>query len=157
MNEIWKQIKDFPKYEVSNYGRVKSNWYGKSKIRVQKKGSHGYFYVTLCDPGKQRVKLIHRLVLETFIGECPDGMEGSHLDGDRLNNCLDNLVWETRPDNGRRRTDIGKTKLNKLKVSWIRLLLERGWSGIRLAREFNVSTGLISTIKHNKVWKIETS
>lgn len=44
---------------------------------------------------------VHRLVLEAFIGPCPDGMVGCHTDGDPLNNRLDNLRWDTPSNNNR--------------------------------------------------------
>lgn len=34
-NEIWKQIEEFPDYEVSSLGRIKSLKYGKEKILKQ--------------------------------------------------------------------------------------------------------------------------
>ena len=43
--------------------------------------------------------LIHRLVLETFIGPCPEGEVCRHLDGDKRNNSLNNLCWGTLKEN----------------------------------------------------------
>lgn len=43
-------------------------------------------------PGRSS-RPVHRLVLETFIGPCPDGQEARHLDGDATNNRLENLAW----------------------------------------------------------------
>lgn len=42
---------------------------------------------------------VHRIVLETFVGPCPDGMEGCHNDGNPINNRVDNLRWDTRASN----------------------------------------------------------
>jgi hypothetical protein len=44
---------------------------------------------------------VHRLVLEAFVGPCPEGMVGCHNDGDPLNNRLDNLRWDTPSNNER--------------------------------------------------------
>ena len=148
--ENWKQIKDFPDYEVSDHGRVRSNLFRKTKIMKQRKGGHGYLYLALWKEGIRHTKLVHRLVLETFVCECPVGMECSHQDYNKENNRLDNLAWETYAENTQKRE---WNKLSKLKVSWIRLLLERGWSGDRLAKEFGVCGSTISHIKKFRIWK----
>ena len=44
---------------------------------------------------------VSRLVLETFVGPCPDGMECCHQDDDRSNNRLGNLRWDTHANNVR--------------------------------------------------------
>ena len=45
--------------------------------------------------------LNHRLVMFAFVGPCPPGQEVRHLDGDKLNPSLDNLVYGTRSENMR--------------------------------------------------------
>ena len=152
MNELWKQIKDWKDYEVSNYGVVKSNKSGKTAILKQYRNKSDYFRVCLINKGKKTNKAVARLVLETFVGECPNGLECSHLDGNKENNRLDNLVWENRKQNMRRRDDV---KLNSLYVKWIRLLLERGWSTKVLSSEFGVTDVHILRIKNRKMWEEE--
>lgn len=44
---------------------------------------------------------VHRLVLETFIGECPKGFECDHKDRNRSNNRVENLRWVSHIDNNR--------------------------------------------------------
>lgn len=51
--------------------------------------------------GREDQRFVHRLVLEAFVGPCPNGMECRHLDGDPSNNALDNLCWGTRLENHR--------------------------------------------------------
>jgi hypothetical protein len=56
----------------------------------------GHQYVTIhLSRSKQVSRLVHRLVLETFTGPCPHGMEACHEDGNPANNRLDNLRWDT--------------------------------------------------------------
>ncbi len=64
--EIWKVIKDFPDYQVSNLGRVKSfkKWHGTSeKILKQSKTNYDYLCVGLCVNGILKLKQVHRLCL----------------------------------------------------------------------------------------------
>lgn len=58
-----------------------------------------YAFVKIVIEGKKTQKLVHRLVLEAFVGPCPDGMECRHLDGNPTNNKLENLCWGTHEEN----------------------------------------------------------
>jgi hypothetical protein len=112
MHERWKVIADYPKYEVSDLGRVRS----KDRVIVDKNGRVMCFKgqirkqhadkqfhrlrVTLRSPaGSSDSKLIHRLVLQAFVGPQPPGMEGCHKDGNAHNNKLSNLRWDDRESN----------------------------------------------------------
>ena len=61
----------------------------------------GYFSV--CVQGHRNL-LVHRLVLETFVGPCPDGMECDHRNRDGLDNRVDNLSWVTHSENNRNKS-----------------------------------------------------
>ena len=57
-------------------------------------------YVTLgLEDGVYKQRNVHCLILETFRGPCPEGMEGCHNDGNPLNNHIDNLRWDTPKNN----------------------------------------------------------
>ena len=58
----------------------------------------GYFSV--CVQGHRNL-LVHRLVLETFVGPCPDGMECDHVNRNRSDNRLQNLRWIPHNENQR--------------------------------------------------------
>ena len=105
--EIWLPVKGYEdRYEVSDYGRVRSldrqvwderGYWKPVRGRVLNQPMSGsYPSVSLhrspLPPKKIRV---HILVLETFIGERPDGMHACHRDDDPLNNKVDNLRWDT--------------------------------------------------------------
>jgi len=49
--------------------------------------------------GKQKNHYVHRLVMETFIGECPDGCEVNHIDENKANNNISNLEYVTHKTN----------------------------------------------------------
>lgn len=69
--------------------------YGKWKPRKQATAKAGYKQAIL--GGK--LTLVHRLVLEAFVGPCPEGMQACHNDGNPSNNCLHNLRWDTAKSN----------------------------------------------------------
>lgn len=92
--EQWKPIKNYEGYyEVSNTGRVRSlNYRHTGKIKELKpRIARGYLMVTLCKEGITKSFSVHRLVVETFIGEIPEGMVVNHKDECKTNNNVDNL------------------------------------------------------------------
>ena len=104
--EIWRPIKDFPGYEVSNLGNVRSfynNRYGiKSDFRILKGSvdkSTGYLKVSLWKNGKGATKSVHRLVADAFLDKCESKNDVNHIDGNKLNNCISNLEFATRNEN----------------------------------------------------------
>lgn len=60
----------------------------------------GYLIVNLCN-GHSHVRTIHRLVLETYVGPCPEGMQCRHLNGNQFDNRFENLCWGTPSENVR--------------------------------------------------------
>lgn len=113
LNEVWKPIKNYEGlYEVSNFGRVKSmprlkiNHGGKQltkeKILKGNDFNKGYLKVPLTDNNHVRKYfLIHRLVAEAFIiNDNPkEKTDVNHIDGNKKNNCVNNLEWCTRSYN----------------------------------------------------------
>jgi hypothetical protein len=104
MTEAWLPVAGFEgRYEVSDQGRVRSMpglrfAGGVKKPSATKKG---HLKFDLYSGGKKtRVhRYGHRLVLEAFVGPCPDGMEACHGDGNPANNALSNLRWDTPQSN----------------------------------------------------------
>ena len=94
-----KTIKGFPKYEVSDQGKVwrkarisSSGYHLKRKELSTYKGNNGYPMVYLhYDNGERKGFYVHRLVYETFKGEIPPKFEIDHIDGNRGNNSIENL------------------------------------------------------------------
>lgn len=64
----------------------------------------GHFVVELSYNGKRKMQLVHRLVLESFVGPCPLGMETRHLNGNPKDNNIANIKWDTRSENTKDRT-----------------------------------------------------
>lgn len=107
--EIWKDIKNFDNYQVSNFGRVKR----KSCAIVYKNGNlchykekllkqdivKGYMRVTLSQSNIQKRFLVHRLVAEYFIIKVEGKNCVNHLNGIKTDNNLYNLEWCTYSEN----------------------------------------------------------
>lgn len=97
--EQWKPIAGWSgRYEVSEAGRVRNVESG-HVLAYSTTKTDGRRYVFLYDSPKRRRVQVSRLVLEAFVGPCPPGMEGCHNNGDKLNNHVSNLRWDTRSSN----------------------------------------------------------
>lgn len=55
--------------------------------------------VWLYQDGHSRSPQISRLILDAWVGPCPEGMECCHNDGNAMNNVLSNLRWDTHWNN----------------------------------------------------------
>jgi hypothetical protein len=118
MIEEFKEIKEFPNYEVSNLGTIRNKLKGNTiKGRVTKLGYRDLRFSVRDESGKvisQKAIFIHRLVAEAFI-ENPDNKPFvDHIDNDKLNNNFNNLRWCTCQENNRNKS-IQKNNTNKIK------------------------------------------
>lgn len=152
MLEQWKNATGFLNYQVSNLGNVKGLH---GIILKQHPNRDGYLAVTLYtnSHGNKKTVSVHRLVACTFI-ENPDGKrEINHIDGDKSNNNVKNLEWNSISEN---RIHAYKTGLNFKKISVtdaidIRKMLFEGISQYKIAEKYSVTQSLISLIKNNKI------
>lgn len=112
-------IPDFPGYGASRDGRIwtcilpgparrlGSDW---REIAQWKAGpERSYWYVQLFVCSVQRKVGVHRLLLRTFRGEPAEDQQCRHLNGNGLDNRLDNLAWGTRLENAHDRDRHGTT------------------------------------------------
>lgn len=172
-DEVWAELSytDF-KYEVSNYGRVKS-YYGKKPdgkiLNPSKIG--GFKVVSLRYQGHSKHFLVHKLVAEFFVPkEKEDQTVVIHLDWNKTNNHYSNLQWSTKAESYKRMhirlQEIRKSKgrvvtYSKLKpdeVVLIKNMLVRGVRQKVIAKMFCVSEMQITRIKRGDNWaNIEAS
>lgn len=114
MDEKWKPIKNFPGYEVSNTGKVRSYYQKRGRnpsilvdtptIMKTSDDGNGYQKLMLYSriDGKRYCKKVHRLVAEAFIPHSPEDDTVDHIKSGplgKLNNSVDNLRWIPRSDN----------------------------------------------------------
>ena len=109
MQEIWKDVEGYEGlYQVSNFGRVKSldryvlrngNSLFVKGIVLSQLNNRGYLTVRLCNSGKYKNYLVHRLVANAFIHNDNNYSEINHIDENKHNNHVDNLEWCDRKYN----------------------------------------------------------
>jgi HNH endonuclease len=108
------------------------------------------------------LKAVHRLVLEAFVGPCPEGMECRHLDGNRTNNRLDNLAWGTRIENhedmkrhGTRPTGSRhhKAKINESDIPEIIRMRSAEITLQSIAERFGITRQNVCLIVNGKAWR----
>ena len=120
--EIWKDIEGYEGlYQVSNLGNVKSldreyiQWNNytytpkryNGKILKPHLQRQGYVMINLSKNSKKKLALVHRLVAQAFIPNPNDYLEVNHKDGNKQNNCVDNLEWCNRKYNQKEAERLG--------------------------------------------------
>lgn len=112
MKEIWKDVKNYEGlYQVSNLGNIKSSKReGSAGGFIKSLLTNGYYSVNLWKSGKAKMKRIHRLVCEAFIENTDNKPQINHINGNKLNNRIDNLEWATQSENMKHAYKIGLTK-----------------------------------------------
>lgn len=156
-------------YVVSTQGEIKSLdrvVFGKKKQTVGERvikqfdNGSGYKTVRLWRDGKQTMKYVHRVVLEAFVGLGGD-MDACHNDGDKTNNTLANLRWDTRSSNHIDKLTHGtmangekarSARLTEKEVKEIRARLSFGEEQSSLAIYYGVKQPTISDIKSRRTW-----
>ena len=117
--EAWRPVVGYgSQYEVSNLGRVRG--LGRSdSVRERRKikdrflkpflrDQGGYLTVRFTTSAKTKTFYLHRVVLEAFVGPCPEGMECAHDNGISTDCRLRNLAWKTRRANADDRIKHGR-------------------------------------------------
>lgn len=97
MQEIWKNIKGFDKYEVSTLGNIRNIKTG--RLRKPVEARDGYLRTGLGVGSKRKFKLVHRLVAEAFIPNQDNKPQVNHINEIKSDNRLENLEWVTAKEN----------------------------------------------------------
>ena len=151
-NEVWKPLRDFPGYHVSNYGRVKSyrdrggNIGSTAHLLNFQKMSDGSPRVTLSINGIGRTLSVAKLVLENFVEPGPHAFVPHYIDGDFENLHVTNLEWRSRknvkllPDQIKAIREITLTPITDIDITM-------------LSKRYQVSKQTIRAIIKNEAWK----
>lgn len=165
MKEEWRSVVGFEGlYEVSSLGRVKRVAPGKRTfvgrlLRPTRRKGKAYLYVGLRRDGGTFYRTVHSLVLTTFKGPCPPGLEARHLNGKGDNNHVENLVWGTQEENCADKVRHGthsrgaRSPRAKLSEEQAREILQSPSSYSTLMKKFSVSKATIADVKKGRRWQ----
>jgi hypothetical protein len=143
--EIWKDIAGYEGlYQVSNLGRVKSQDRHitrrgapakiKGRILRIKHGKDEYERVTLCKNSKPESVFVHRLVAQAFIDNPQSKKTVNHINGNKHDNRVENLEWNTYAENN---SHAAKNGLNNM--------TEKNNSCSRPVAQYDLAMNLIKT------------
>ena len=159
-----KKIKNWELYTIDEFGKVKNtktNKYLKGAIN-----SKGYLKVELHLNKKIKKFFVHRLVAEYFVENPLNKEQVNHIDGNKLNNNMNNLEWVTNQENRNHaiKNNLTKnlcgeeapwSKLTKKDVIFIRSEYDKKetFNAKKLSKKFKVSTSQILLVAKRKSWK----
>jgi hypothetical protein len=174
VGEVWADIPEYEGlYKASSLGRVKSlarevpayNAPAKKivmktvheRIMSLKKYGKDYLGVTLYKNGVELKFYVQRLILSAFKGKKPEGMIACHNNGDRKDNRIENLRWDTPKNNEADKLIHGtryfgekhhNSKFTNEQVFWIR----SGVSYEEVAQKIDISKGQYRNIVNGVAW-----
>jgi hypothetical protein len=167
--EVWKKAVDaFAHVEVSSSARVRvkerivlcvRNGISCTQRRPAKLlspwvGNAGYLQVAVKVGTKRRKFFVHRLVGRAFVKGYKCGLTINHIDGNKLNNSIENLEWITLAENTRKQWETGLVNLrgenhpsHKLTDQQVKCIRQSNQKSSVLARLFQVSDSLVCRIR----------
>lgn len=175
---VFEGIVNPPRYEVSNYGRLRS-FQSSSTPRLSHdannltskliKGSviQGYRSLNIRSEGKTLNRYVHKLVAEQFVSrEQADQLFVIHLDHDKQNNHHQNLRWVTKDEmiehnrqnpylkNRSLPRQTRNYKLTESKVRIIKKLLLNDKNRLKMiAKQFGITHTQLNRIRSGENWK----
>lgn len=154
--EVWKDIIDYPNYQVSNLGRVKSKerytnvgiknqkqCLRKERILKPQKDKKGYIQVILYNENGYKHFKVHKLVATYFVPNIDNKPQVNHIDGNKQNNHYSNLEWCTDLENKHHAienglVDLELRKFNMSKLGKSKKALMKRWNKTFESMEYKV-------------------
>jgi hypothetical protein len=152
--EIWKQIPMFPTYAASNLGRIKN--IKRNTIMAQSDFDNRHYQkVGISYKNKKYTKKVSRLVWAAF-NECDCPQTIDHIDGDVLNNKIENLACISNKENCMKKNIYNK-KINKYNLDddKRRDILTKRLNGVsvwKLSYEYQIPTNYLYTTFKRGSW-----
>ena len=120
--EIWKEVKGYEDYQVSNLGNIKSFKYGKEIIRKKfLNKNNGYCYIGFSKNGEYSNFQVHQLVAMMFLNHIPCGhkLVVNHINFNKIDNRVQNLEIVTNRENNNHKHIKSTSKYTG--VSWCKI------------------------------------
>lgn len=160
----YKDLDGWPGYGIDDEGGVWSYRRGGGGLLTTKRKlipwvkPSGHHCVSLRRDGKTFKKMVHQLVLETFVGPCPEGMEGCHGKEGVSVNAVRNLRWDTHQENHKDRfrhgERYGTQKLSPEQVAEVKRLRASGIKLKPIALQFGITEANVCAIAKGKTWSV---
>ena len=122
MDEVFKNIEGFPGYKIGSKGTIISyrNYHGeitdKCKTLKPSIDKDGYYCVSIYTIDRRKItKRIHRLVANAFLGK-HDDLVVNHINGNKLDNTVENLEWVTAKENSTKASESGLYKTRPVRI-----------------------------------------
>lgn len=150
-------------YRINVVGQVISP---QGKIRKLKVGHAGYLIFNIADGQRRQPVLVHKLASHQWYGPCPDGMEVRHVNGNKLNNSQENLIYGTHQENmldippeiRYRSAKIGARVVRKLsqdEAEELRKDRDDGMNYKQLMNKYSLAKSTVSYIVNKKTYQEE--
>lgn len=160
LREVWVKVDEWPDYEVSNLGRVRSLKNPDNPVILKQFTIRHYPSVNFVSGLRRASKRVHRLVALAFLGPAPSERHiVRHVDGNPGNNRVDNLSWGTFEENEKDKGSHGtaltgeRHHQSKLTENDVRVIRCSSQSCEELSKKFGVSSGHIYNIRRRRFWK----
>lgn len=95
--EEWRDISEFPNYEVSNIARVRNK--SSKLIKTPSVGKRGYPVLSFKKDGHTYLRTLHRVFAIAWIPNPDNKREVNHINGDKCDCSINNLEWVTSFEN----------------------------------------------------------
>jgi hypothetical protein len=160
MKEL-KFLTEYPNYKIDKFGNIFNL---KDKQLKLVKSKRGYLEVNLYNQGKCTLKAVHRLVAIHFISNPENKPQVNHIDGNKLNNCVNNLEWCTNSENQKHAYKLklqpskegeanSNTDLTNAQVDFIKQKYNSGMRISEISKELEIALSIIRNIIYGFSWK----
>ena len=164
--ETWVDFPEHPAYQVSNGGRVRRKI---NKNHPERNKPFVYMKFDIDKDGYQCVRLsgrrwrVNRLVYKCFVGPLVPGLVVCHVDGNKQNNEVSNLLQATQLENIQHKKQHGtwqsgenhpSASITNSKAKEVKAMLSaRKYTLTEVAQELCVSRHVVADISRGRAWR----